>query len=646
MAVAAGGSFLELLEKSRLLSAEQMAEVVLSAQGRDAAVVAEKLIGREWITRWQADQLCAGRCQFFLGKYKLLELRGRGAMGAVFKAVQPPMGRIVALKVMAKEVLKDANAVARFQREIRSAATLNHPHIVAALDADCVNDTYFLVMEFVEGQDLKEWLKKNGAAPVNWACECIRQAALGLQHAHERHMIHRDIKPGNLLVQTDATTGRPVVKILDMGLARLASDQRDEKEVTHTGQVMGTPDYIAPEQAVSAKHADIRADIFSLGCTLFELLTGRATYTGNNVMEKLMARALQDAPRVSSLRPEVLPTLDAVVAKMLARDVNQRYQTPGEVAAALAPFALEGGAPSNDVTVMIPADSEAATGTWPSGVDATFAGTSAEPTGTVAATVPVFSPPEEPEWSAPTVSPSGARFKSANKKSAMWWGLAGAVLVMAIVAAGTWLARRPDQASQRNSVTKGKGSVQSSSEPETGPIDLIKRIDPKRHYVMSLWRKEGGVLISPDEPATRLQVPFEPPANYDVKLVAERKKGTDMLGIGLIVQGRQVMMVFDAYGRTATGLHLVDGQSVHDNETRYKDRIFVDGRPSVIVCRVRGNKVRVTADGKEILDWRGDSTRLKQDEYWSVPAKNLLYLAAWNTSFHITELKVTRVGEP
>jgi serine/threonine protein kinase len=248
------------------------------------------------------------------------------------------MGRTVALKVMSQALLNDAGAVARFQREVQAAASLQHPNVVTAYDADCVGKTHFLVMEYVEGHDLKERLHQQGRLSVGWVCECIRQAALGLQHAHEHGMVHRDIKPANLLVTTERPGGPPLVKILDMGLARFVSDVVVDGGLTKSGQVMGTPDYIAPEQAEDTKHADIRADIFSLGCSLFHLLTGQTPYKGDTLMSKLMARMQDTVPPASSLRSDVPQALDAVIAKMLQKKPADRQQTPAEVATALAPF--------------------------------------------------------------------------------------------------------------------------------------------------------------------------------------------------------------------------------------------------------------------------------------------------------------------
>jgi serine/threonine protein kinase len=353
VAVTTSWEFLEVLERSHLLSPEQMAELRDQPQGdrpRDPGDLARGLVARGILTRWQAQQLLAGQHFFFLGKYKLVERLGLGGMGVVFKAEHAPTHRTVAVKVMSKELLANPVAAARFQREVRILSTLNHPNIIAAYDADCVGGTHFLVMEYGEGQDLNRWVKQFGRLPIDWSCECIRQAADALQHAYEKGLVHRDIKPDNMLVEGDVLSGRPVLKLLDLGLARVVDAEGEEQtELTRSGQILGTPDYMAPEQAEDTRAADIRSDIFSLGCTLFKLLTGELPYSGNSPIEKLMARVTEVAAPVSRLRPECPRELDAVVARMLARQPGDRYQTPGEVSAALAEFATT------------PADPEAAT---------------------------------------------------------------------------------------------------------------------------------------------------------------------------------------------------------------------------------------------------------------------------------------------
>ncbi len=357
---------LQNLRKSNLLTPEQWKIVHLEASGGpperhpptdgDAPTSSElvrRLVERDFLTRWQGEMLLQGKKAFFLGKYRLLDCIGTGGMGAVFKALHGDMRRAVAIKIMSAEVVKDRRAVARFRKEIQAVAALDDPHIVAAYDAGSAGGVHYLVMEFVDGHDLGHLVKQTGPLPVEWSCECIRQAAEGLQYAHEQGMVHRDIKPTNLLVAQDAETGRPLVKILDLGLARFVRESvagdapgsgkaGGDGSLTQLGQFLGTPDYIAPEQARDTRSADHRSDIFSLGCTLFRMLTGQLPFRGESILEKLEARETTDAVRARSLRSEISPELDAVVARMLARDPHLRYQTPREVAQARSDPSLPG----------------------------------------------------------------------------------------------------------------------------------------------------------------------------------------------------------------------------------------------------------------------------------------------------------------
>jgi WD40 repeat protein/tRNA A-37 threonylcarbamoyl transferase component Bud32 len=267
-------------------------------------------------------------------RYEIIQLLGRGGMGAVYLARHKVMDRTVALKAISPQYLDNPQAVARFRREVQSAAKLAHPHIVTAHDAEQAGDLHFLVMEYVEGTDLARLLKQRGPLPVAEACEYARQTALGLEHAYEHGLIHRDMKPHNLML-----TARGVVKVLDFGLARLVRPGGSASEFTGENVVMGTMDYIAPEQAQDSRTADTRSDIYSLGCTLFHLLTGQPPFPVGGAVEKVLAHVMMPPPLVTDQRPEAPAELNAVVAKMLAKEPAERYQTPADVARALAPFA-------------------------------------------------------------------------------------------------------------------------------------------------------------------------------------------------------------------------------------------------------------------------------------------------------------------
>ncbi len=293
-------------------------------------------------------------------RYRTGELIGQGGMGAVYKAEHLLMNRTVALKVINKELLTKPTVIERFRREAQAAAQLSHPNIVTAYDAEQAGDAHFLVLEYVDGTDLAAFVKQRGPLSVEVACEFIHQAAAGLQHAHECGMVHRDIKPHNLMVTTDHQ-----VKILDFGLTTLSVDasresrkkfiaeanQADdlpsadpeltplENRLTNIGCTMGTPDFISPEQANNAHSADTRSDIYSLGCTLYFLLTGTPPFPGGSAAEKLDAHSRQEPQPIDLVRNDVPEQLSIIVNRMMAKNPAVRFQTSAEVATAVEPFA-------------------------------------------------------------------------------------------------------------------------------------------------------------------------------------------------------------------------------------------------------------------------------------------------------------------
>jgi serine/threonine protein kinase len=268
-------------------------------------------------------------------RYHILEVLGEGGMGVVYKARHRLMDRLVALKVPHRRFLDRPGFTERFYREARAAARLVHPNIVLAHDAEQACDLPFLVMEYVPGTSLDRVIARRGPLSVNEACDCVRQAALGLQHAHEHGMIHRDIKPANLL-QTPAGQ----IKVLDFGLAQLARQENDyELTETPPGVMLGTPDYTAPEQSRDARTADARADVYSLGCTLHFLLTGQPPFPGGTMVEKILAHQDRTPPSVAHFRDDVPVPLTGILARMLAKAPADRPQSAAAVARLLAPFA-------------------------------------------------------------------------------------------------------------------------------------------------------------------------------------------------------------------------------------------------------------------------------------------------------------------
>lgn len=273
-----------------------------------------------------------------LRTYELLEEIGRGGTGVVFRARHTRLKTIVAVKVLPPEALTRPDVLARFNREMAAIGRLVHPHIVHATDADEVDGQHFLVMEYVQGGDFATLVRRQGPLPIAEAVTCALHAAQGLAYAHDQGMIHRDVKPSNLLL------GDGVVKISDLGLARVLLNV-DEEGSTHTGSLMGTFDYMAPEQAVNAKLADERADVYGLGCTLYFLLTGRPPFASDSALETLIAHREQLPPLVRRVRPETPRQLDRLVQRLLAKSPSDRPRSMQQVVRELESLREKGVVP-------------------------------------------------------------------------------------------------------------------------------------------------------------------------------------------------------------------------------------------------------------------------------------------------------------
>lgn len=341
-------SFIACVRNSGLISDDQLERVVGEIGAADTESLAEELVRRGALTRWQCDKLLQGRHKgFTLGKYRLLSLLGKGGMSAVYLAEHKLMRRRCAIKVLPSKRVNDSSYLGRFHREAQAVASLDHPNIVRAYDVDHEkdgeHDIHFLVMEYVEGRSLHEVVQQDGVIGFLQAADYIRQAAEGLAYAHQAGLIHRDIKPGNLLLDPNG-----VVRILDLGLA-LVSGQDDDHSLTvaHDEKVLGTADYLAPEQALDSHKVDARADIYSLGCTLYFLLTGSPPFTEGTLAQRLMAHQTKAAPPLSAKRPDTPNGLAAIAVKMMAKRPEDRYQTAKEVAEVLAAWITANSAEQN-----------------------------------------------------------------------------------------------------------------------------------------------------------------------------------------------------------------------------------------------------------------------------------------------------------
>ncbi len=332
-------SFLDLVRKSELVDRDQLNRVLLGlkeeAKGKpihDTDFVASRLVESGLVTRWQADSLLGGRYKgFFLGKYKLLKLLGTGGMSHVYLAEHALMHRRVAIKVLPKKRVKDTSYLERFRLEARAIASLDHRNIVRAYDIDNIDDIHYMVMEYVDGCDLQSLVGREGVLDYPHAAEYIRQAAEGLDHAHRAGLIHRDIKPANLLLDR-----HQIIKVLDLGLARFSGENQASLTVAYDENVLGTADYLAPEQAINSHGVDVRADIYSLGCTLYFLLTGSPPFPDGTLPQRLMMHQKSPPPEIRDRRPDAPEDLIEICLRMMAKKPSARYQSAQEVADVLA----------------------------------------------------------------------------------------------------------------------------------------------------------------------------------------------------------------------------------------------------------------------------------------------------------------------
>jgi serine/threonine protein kinase len=322
------------------------------------------------LTYFQAEQILQGKWKrFSIGKYKVLERLGSGGMGTVFLCEHKLMRRRVAVKVLPIAKSTDESSLARFNREARAAAAVDHPNIVRAFDIDQDDNLHFLVMEYVDGTNLQDLVKKAGPLEPVRAAHYVYGAAVGLQHAHEIGMVHRDIKPGNVLLDRAG-----VIKILDMGLARLTFDADDHITRKYDENILGTADYLSPEQAEDSHTVDIRSDIYSLGATFYFLLTGSQPFPEGTIPQKLIWHRSREPKAIRDVRPDVPDAMAAVVSKMIAKRPADRYQTPADVMAALQPWVSVPIPPPSDAEMPLLSPAVAAAlGTRPAAVRAVAA---------------------------------------------------------------------------------------------------------------------------------------------------------------------------------------------------------------------------------------------------------------------------------
>jgi serine/threonine protein kinase len=549
---------------------------------------ARELVRLGHLTEFQAAEVCRGKAdQLMLGDYLLIDEIGHGGMGQVFRARHGMMNREVAVKLMRPDAMDSFERIQRFRREVAAAAQLTHPNVVSAYDAGEFAGHYFLVMEYVRGQDLRRRVRQSGPLPLPLALNYVLQAAEGLEYAHKRGVIHRDVKPGNLLVADDGT-----VKVLDLGLSlysRQLTQPPDgaaaETDLTATGEVMGTVDFMAPEQALNAHDVDARCDIYSLGCTLHYLLTGLPPYLGETVMSRLVAHRENPIPRLGSIVAKLPHRLDTVFQRMLAKKPADRFQSMSELITNLR-LCLMDLTSDRDIpeTVQI------------------------------------------------------TRTTPHRRRSANWLGVGGPWERAAAPA----VPASPSTTKPPPSAPFGEDAAANVPAVDwTRPFNPLDRVDLSKNVVSGVgWKREGHSLWTAAGPAI-VQLPGELPSEYEFRFMATRRAAAGPLIIGLRFGDHQCYVLLDAARNTGdriTGLGTDrEGKLVHV----CKGITLESDTPTPVACRVSASSIDVIVGTETAIHWQGSASDLRLGGGWRVPDKRALFLGTNDKAvFELSDLQV------
>ena len=647
---------------------------------------ARELIRLRKLTRFQAMQVARGDGRFLtFGEYLILDKLGEGGMGQVYKAEHRRMKRVVALKVLPGHATNSQAMVDRFYKEVELAARLSHPNIVTAYDAGESRGLHYLVMEYVEGHTLSDHIKANGPLSVEQAMNCVLQAARGLEYAHSEGIIHRDIKPSNLMV-----SHKGVVKILDLGLARVEHSlavplPAGGNELTTSGQVLGTVDYMAPEQSYDSRSADHRSDIYSLGCTLYRLLTGHPPYEGETMMQKLLAHREHAIPSLREERGDVPPALDLFYRRMVAKLPDERPRSMREVIYTLESF-LTGTTEAESTVTHVEV-----TATDDEGLDSflqRMAGSSG-----IGSRVSSFSETPVPGASGTirTEAGSGSISHRRNKPSGpAGWLLAAAGSAIVMVGFGAWLAKRPaaspevasaeSKSAGKKKPAKEKANTDNSAEgwgskgppkmaslvetpavegaakveqpppkaeaaaptvvepmptpasPSPGPAatetaNLLEKID--KDASTGVYTVDGNGLAAPN--GATLRFALTAPDEYDLTATIDNAKLDGVCRLGLRVQDQATTFELQRNNKSVWWLETT-------SEWDSARALTIPDGPLTILCAVRKNRVYIAFDGRTAAEWTaGPGTPSLRSALTGSDPRLCLFLQA---NFRLSELRL------
>lgn len=601
--------FIDSLTELRLVDAEQardLREEMETNRPADTETLSKRLVSDRLLTEFQAAALRKGQGErLTLGDYLILDEIGKGGMGRVLRARHLRMDREVAIKILADAALAKPDLVDRFRREVRAAAKLSHPNIVRAYDAGEQDGVSYLAMELIEGRDLTRVVASDGPLPIPRAIDYTTQAARGLQYAHSQGLIHRDVKPQNLLVDKQG-----VVRILDLGLARMRETAGEADVATHTDQIMGTVAYMAPEQAVDTHAADERSDIYSLGCTLFVLLTGRIPYPGATAIEQVLAHREAEVPSVCELRPDVPEELAAVVKRMMSKRPEDRLQKMEHVVAALAS----------------PGDLEALT---------------AATTGD-AATIEFRALAHGQTTTSPAAR--GPTSPYARGRSA-WFAAVGGLLICVSAGIVAWQlwgippakpTRLQPGESERNNRQRGNLTWVN------GRADVLMAIDPVRDN----WNQankgkasfRGDTLVLPANSRVLVRYPF--PDEYRLELKLKRLSAIEE---PLLLMMAREGSLFGLVVGAPTTAGYASALQEFENPQRYapseeisREPILHDGVIHNVAITVTSKGVQVMVDESKVLDWQGGYEPFP-------PAPTMIRSVAFTTNLGAVEISKAEV---
>lgn len=577
-----------------------------------------------------------------ISHFRLKNLLGAGAMGKVYRAEDLAARRDVALKILGPEYAKYPHFLQRFQNEARALGKLNHPNIVAAFDVGEDGGRYYVVMELCEGQSLEERLKNKKPIPVPESLEIALQSARGLEHAHARGLIHRDIKPGNILVSKDG-----VSKILDLGLSK--NTESSDGFSTAQGMTVGTPHYMSPEQARGSAQTDLRTDIYSLGCTLFHMLTGYPPFVAKTP-EKIMEKHLKErAPKPSEIRPEIPAYVDALVLRMMAKKPEDRY-TDCEALISDLRRVMHGKMP---IEIQRKGESHAQMKSTHGSSNAAHVAQTSH---------------------ARIERPGSGEKAKAGKAPPVWrspYFLYG--MVVAVLGVGGFLffkgksmppvaAVKPE--TQEAPATKAPEAPKTAAatpppapEKPTPPpvkaepkvIDLLESVKPHRNSVQGDWSFSEGGLQCERGWGSRIEIPYNPPEEYDLRLTFTRWEGNDSVMVALSYKNQGFSYRMGDQNNTVCCFDVLNGLTATDqrNPTRKQSAGWItNDQKNNVRIEVRKDSVKAYFNGRPMAEFDPSKTKLDYNNGWRMRDGRILGVGSWQSKTQFHEIKLTEISGP